>query len=102
MNQSFGIGIIELKQNPYESKILYPSKYKELDFKTIDKLCKINGDFSKFIEQTEKLLTATDRYVNATEKELDEFCDYYFKSDSEIDKYCADKNIPIDEATDNS
>ena len=101
LNQSFGIGIIELKQNPYESKILYPSKYKELDFKTIDKLCKINGDFSKFIEQTEKLLTATDRYVNATEKELDEFCDYYFKSDSEIDKYCLDKNIPIEKTMNN-
>ena len=101
LNQSFGIGIIELKQNPYESKILYPSKYKELDFKTIDKLCKINSDFSKFIEQTEKLLTATDRYVNATEKELDEFCDYYFKSDSEIDNYCIDKNISIEKTTDN-
>ncbi|WP_415370906.1 hypothetical protein [Patiriisocius sp. Uisw_047] len=56
---------------------------------------------SKFIEQTEKLLTATDRYVNATEKELDEFCDYYFKSDSEIDKYCVDKNIPLEKNTDN-
>jgi len=97
LNQSFGIGIIELKPNPYESKILYPSKYKEMDFKTIDKLCKINGDFSNFIEQTEKLLTANERYIRATEKELDEFCDYYFKSDSEIDKYCSDKNIPIEE-----
>jgi hypothetical protein len=53
LNQSFGIGIIKLKPNPYESKILYQSKYKELDFKTLDKLCKINKYFEEFIEQTE-------------------------------------------------
>ena len=94
LNQSFGIGIIELKHNPYESKILFPSKYKELDFKTIDKLCKINTDFEKFIIQTEKLLTANEKYSESTEKELDGFCDNYFKNDSEIEKYCEEKNIP--------
>jgi len=97
LNQSFGIGIIQLKPNPYESKILYPSKYKELDFKTLDKLCKINKDFEMFIEQTEKLLTASERYVRSTEKELDEFCDDYFGNDTEIEKYCEEKNIPIEE-----
>ena len=94
LNQSFGIGIIELKHNPYESKVLFPSKYKELDFKTIDKLCKINSDFEKFIIQTEKLLTANEKYTESTEKELDGFCDNYFKNDSEIEKYCKEKNIP--------
>lgn len=96
LNQSFGIGIIELKPNPYESKILYPSKERELDLKTIDKLCNINKDFERFIEQTEKLLTAGERYVKSTEKELDDFCDDYFNSDSEIEKYCKDKNIPLE------
>lgn len=102
LNQSFGIGVIELKPNPYESKILFPSKFKELDFKTLDKLCKINKDFEKFIEQTEKLLTANERYVPSTEKELDEFCDDYFKSDSEIEKYCNERNIPKEKNTDNN
>ena len=97
LNQSFGIGIIELKPNPYESKTLYQSKYKELDFKTLDKLCKINNDFEKFIEQTEKLLTANEKYIPSTEKEFDEFCDDYFKNDTEIEKYCKDKNIVIEE-----
>lgn len=100
LNQSFGIGIIELKPNPYESKILYPSRYKDLDFKTIDKLCKINKDFNAFIEQTEKLLTAQERYIKSTEKELDEFCDRYFKSDSEIEKYCLEKFIPLEKTSD--
>ena len=101
LNQSFGIGIINLKANPYESKILFPSKYRDLDFKTIDKLCRINNEFEKFIEQTEKLLTANERYVKSTEKELNEFCDEYFSNDSEIEKYCREKHIPMELTTNN-
>ncbi len=96
LNQSFGIGIIELRANPYESKILFPAKEKAFDFKTIDKLCKINKDFERFIEQTEKLMTANEKYQKATEKELEEFCDKYFLNDTEFEKYCTDKNIPTE------
>ena len=96
LNQSFGIGVIELKANPYESKILFPSKYKELDFKTIDKLCKINQSFEDFIELTEKTLMATERYIKPTKKELEEFCDLYFVQDSEIEEYCLSKYIPVE------
>jgi hypothetical protein len=98
LNDSFGIGIIELKANPYESKVLYQAKYKELDFKTIDKLCKINKTFEDFIELTEKILTATDRYIKPTKQELESFCDSYFSQDSEIEKYCISKNIPNEQA----
>ena len=97
LNQSFGIGIIELNANPYQSKILFPAKYHDLDFKTIDKLCKINREFEKFIEQTEKLMTAEERYYKSTEKELDEFCDNYFVNDTEIEDYCKEKNIPLEQ-----
>ncbi len=96
LNQSFGIGIIELKANPYESEILYSAKNKELDFKTIDKLCEINKDFEKFILQTDSLLSAPDEYIKGAQKEFENFCDSYFKTDSEIEKYCEDKYIPID------
>lgn len=96
LNQSFGIGIIELNANPYQSKILFPAKFRNLDFKTIDKLCKMNKEFEKFIEQTEKLMTAEDRYYKSTEKELDEFCDNYFANDTEVEKYCKDNNIPTE------
>jgi len=96
LNQSFGIGVIELNANPYQSKVLFPAKIRSLDFKTIDKLCKINKEFERFIEQTEKLMTAEDRYYKSTEKELDEFCDDYFANDSEIEIYCKDKHIPTE------
>ncbi len=97
LSQSFGIGIIELNANPFKSKLLFPPKYRDLDFKTIDKLCKINKDFEIFIELIDKLMTAQERYYKSTEKELDELCDDYFDSDAEIEKYCKEKNIPIDE-----
>ncbi len=96
LNQSFGIGIIELNANPYQSKVLFPAVYRDLDFKTIDKLCKMNKEFEKFIEQTEKLMTASEKYVSGAEKELDEFCDGYFANDTEIENYCKEKNIPIE------
>jgi hypothetical protein len=97
LNQSFGIGIIELNGNPYKSKILYPATYRDLDFKTIDKLCKMNPAFERFIEQAEKLMTAEERYYKSTEKELNEFCDGYFTSDTEVRTYCEEKYIPIEE-----
>ncbi len=96
LNQSFGIGIIELNANPYQSKILYPAIFRDLDFKTIDKLCKMNKEFEKFIEQTEKLMTASEKYVSGAEKELDEFCDCYFANDTEVENYCKEKHIPTE------
>lgn len=94
LNQSFGIGIIELDSNPYQSKMLFPAKYKDLDFKTIDKLCVINTEFEKFVEHLEKLLTAQDRYFSATEREFNDFCDSYFLDDSSIELYLKEKRIP--------
>ncbi|MBL0687533.1 MAG: hypothetical protein JJV94_06890 [Sulfurospirillum sp.] len=93
LNQSFGIGIIRLNINPFESKILFRSKYKELDFKTIDKLSKVNVDFKKFIAYVEKILTADEKYINLSQKELIEFCDKFFTEDSEIEEYCKKHNI---------
>ena len=97
LNESFGIGVIELYPNPYQSKILFQSKYRELDINTIDKLCKNNIDFNNFLEQMEKLLNAEERYYKATENELENICDKYFINDEEIKEYCKEKNIPIDE-----
>ena len=95
LNQSFGIGVIELDANPYRSKILFPAKYSNLEFKTIDKLCRMNSEFENFIVQIEKLLTASEKYIKATERELDEFCDKYFTNDTEVEIYCSENNIPF-------
>ncbi len=96
LNESFGIGIIELKSNPYESKILFPAKYKELDFKTIDKLCYINKDFRKYMELIEEILTADKKNIKRIKKELKEISDDILENETEVEKYCLDKNIPFE------
>jgi uncharacterized protein len=96
LNQAFGIGIIKLTPNPYQSKVLFQPKYRDLDFKTIDKLCKINKEFERFIEQIEKLMIAEERFYNSTEKELDEFCDACLTNESEILEYLKEKYIPFE------
>jgi len=96
LNESFGIGIIELKANPFESKILFSSKYRELDFKTIDKLCNVNNDFKKYIELIEEILTADKKNIKRIKKELDEFSDETLNNEEEIKKYCLEKGIPFE------
>jgi len=97
LNDAFGIGIIKLNSYPYQSEVLHTPKRRDLDFKTIDKLCKMNQEFQQFIEHCEKLMTAEERYVTGTEKELNDFCDKYFVTDTEIENYCKEKNIPTEE-----
>ncbi len=99
LNQSFGIGVIELNFNPFESKILFPSKHNEVDFTTINKLCKLNKEFDKLIEQIEKSLTAPDNYTSAVMAEFLKYCDNYMIKDTDIEKYCNEKNIPTKDST---
>ncbi len=57
----------------------------------------MDEEFEKFIEQTEKLMTASEKYASGAEKELDEFCDHYFANDTEFENYCIEKHIPTTE-----
>ena len=94
LNKAFGIGIIKLHSNPFESQILFQSSYRELDYQTIDKLCNINEKYGDIIEQIEKILNADNRYLDSSLEELSRKCDSYYE---EIRKYCESKNIPIEE-----
>lgn len=97
LNKAFGIGIIKLHSNPFESQILFQSSYRELDYQTIDKLCNINEKYRDIIEQIEKILNADNRYLDSSLEELSRKCDSYYEKDEEIRKYCESKNIPIEE-----
>ncbi len=98
LNKAFGIGIIELSANVFETKILFPAHYKRLDFQTIDKLCESNRDFAKFIEQTKGLLSVDKRFYQPTLNKFEQFCDEYFNdnSDEEIKNYCIEHSIPYE------
>lgn len=97
LNESFGIGAILIKPNPYESKILFPARRKNLDFKTINKLCNINEYFKLFFEQIEKLITADPKYTKDVKKGLSDLCDKALKNETEITAYCQEKHILTDE-----
>ncbi len=95
LNNSFGIGVIRLSANPYESKILFPARRHELDFRTIEKLCGINKDFNNFFVQIEKIITADPKFISDVKRSLESQCDRPLDTDSEAEKYCKDKNIPL-------
>lgn len=46
LNESFGIGMIELKSE----KVLFEARERELDIRTLNMLCQKNTDFRRFIE----------------------------------------------------
>ena len=96
LNKAFGIGVIELAVNPFESRVLFPAVPKRLDFQTIDKLCNINDKYNSFMEQIEKTLDANSRYFNSSLSELSGKSDSFMERDEEIEVYCKEKNIPSD------
>ena len=97
LNKSFGIGIIELSSNIYESKIIAPSKLNGLDFDTINKLSNTNDEFRQFIDFVKELLSNTDtNHKRHWLLDLENFCDKILQND-EIEQYCIDKNIPREE-----
>ncbi len=50
LSQSFGIGVIEIDlDDPDATATLYPSRERELDWESINKLCDINPDFQEFV-----------------------------------------------------
>lgn len=96
LNKSFGIGVIELSSNIYESKIIATSRVNNLDFDTINKLSNTNEEFRQFIEKTKSILSNTDHNNDTYVKfQLENFCDKTLENEM-IEKYCKDKNIPIE------
>ena len=97
LNDSFGIGVILLRSNPYESKVLFPAKRHELDFKTINKLCNINTVFGEFFDQTTAIINSSGTAKALAHKGYEAFFDKTFESDSDVAAYCEVRNIPYDD-----
>lgn len=95
LNRSFGIGIIRLSPYDTDTKILYTARKNEVDYFTVDKLCRINDDFRRFMERTARVLNAQSDMLDDVKGGLILFCDKGFSSDEELMQYCKDKNIPL-------
>jgi len=109
LNESFGIGFIEISATAFESKILYPSRYRDLDFRTIDKLCGNNERFKSFIEKINSVLNnqqnlaVADLIYNGLIADFQtEEIDRPMITDSEIRDWIRDKYIPWEETPDST
>jgi hypothetical protein len=101
LNKAFGIGFIKLSaRKPFESKVIFEAKHKNLDFSTINKLCKQNSDFSLFLDETRKIVEVSAENLDALMKNFErDICDEYFgiTQGGDIEKYCNENNIPIED-----
>lgn len=94
LNRAFGIGVIKLSPYPDDTIVLFPARKKELDYYTIDKLCRINPDFKGFVTKTAKVITAQTDVLEEVMGGLQRYCDKGFASDDEILSYCSECHIP--------
>ena len=93
LNNAFGIGIIHMEVN--NCTILYPAKEHALDFKTIEKLNRINSDFLEYISNLSKVLNAPKNYTKDAKRTFEDCCDPIFTDDGVIEDYCKLHHIPI-------
>lgn len=94
LNRSFGIGVIKLSPYKDNTMVLFPARKNELDYYTIDKLCRINNDFKNFITKATKVLNAQAEVLEDVKSGLQKFCDKGFSSQEEILEYCNENHIP--------
>lgn len=95
LNRSFGIGVICLSPMPDDTKIIFPARENNLDYYTIDKLCRMNKDFEDFINKTTKVVNAQNDIIEEVKDGLRKFCDEGFANDDEIKTYCENNKIPM-------
>lgn len=95
LNRAFGIGIIRLSPFANDTQILYPARKNDVDYHTVDKLCRINPDFKKFMERSVRVLNAQSEILEDVKLGLRTFCDKGFSSDDEITDYCSECHIPL-------
>ena len=94
LNRAFGIGVIKLSPYSDDTKEIFPAKRNELDYYTIDKLCRINPDFKNFVTKATKVINAPTEVLEDVKGGLRKFCDKGFSSQDELLAYCGENHIP--------
>lgn len=94
LNNSFGIGVIQLDGNALQSRILFQAKRKEIDFNTLDTLCINNPNIGEFLEKVCNVLQSQEKLRDALKKDLRDGCDPIFDTPDEMEAYCKQHDIP--------
>lgn len=93
LNSAFGIGIIRMQAKEYQ--VLYPARERSLDYNTIEKLNKLNGDFKSFITEVSHIIDAPTALLAGAKLSLEKNCDKVFDTNDEIEDYCKKNGIPF-------
>ena len=94
LNRAFGIDVIKLSPYSDDTKEIFPAKRNELDYYTIDKLCRINPDFKNFVTKATTVINAPTEVLEDVKGGLRKFCDKGFSSQDELLAYCSESHIP--------
>lgn len=95
LNRAFGIGIIQLSPFKDTTQVLFQAAKKDVDYYTVDKLCKINPDFRNFMVKTARVLNAQQDMIEDVKRGLESFCDKGFANEEELGAYCSEHHIPL-------
>lgn len=95
LNRAFGIGIIQLSPFSDTTQVLFQATKKDVDYYTVDKLCKINSDFHNFMVKTARVLNAQQDMIEDVKRGLETFCDRGFANEEELTNYCKAHYIPL-------
>jgi hypothetical protein len=69
LSESFGIGVIQIDiSDPDSTKILFPSREREIDWESANKICELNPDFESFLQRVKIDFTSNVRH----QKEYDD------------------------------
>ena len=88
LNQSFGIGVIQLEKSPLESEVILPARSRNLDIETLNMLVKDSPDFQNFVKEISGHIAAKNQKLGNLPIKSDKVL-----SDEQLEKHITDKKI---------
>lgn len=88
LNQSFGIGVIQLEKNPLESEVILPAHSRNLDIETLNMLVKDSPDFQNFVKEISGHIAAKNQQLGNLPIKSDKVL-----TDEQLEKHLTDKKI---------
>ena len=88
LNQSFGIGVIQLEKSPLESEVILPARSRNLDIETLNMLVKDSPDFQNFVKEISGHIAAKNQKLGNLPIKSDKVL-----SDEQLEKHIANKKI---------
>lgn len=92
LNASFGIGVIQLEADIFNSEVILPAMQRNLDIETLNMLVEESPDFKNFVVDINRHIKAKTENLGDIKDKFDEIY-----SDEKLEKYIKDKHINKEE-----